>query len=235
MTGGVKMELIIVLIALAVLFLMIRKIGVNDSNKNTSSNLQPLQNIPQPTTNIQPNPITQNPQTTQSTPTTQNISQNPQPQNNSNSLDTVIKAGLLGAAAGLGAGLLLGRNNYYNYYNYYNPYANPDTSLADHLHDLIWNNDCNKCDNDVIYNTFSSCDDTNPLNNSTCSLWDNNDDDNNNYSNDSSWNFLDNSGSDDSWSFWDSGSDSSSWDSSWDSGSDSWSSWDSGSSGGSDW
>lgn len=228
------MELIIILIVLTALFLMIRKIGVDDSNKNTSSNLQPLQNVPQPTTNTQPNPTMQNPQQpTQSTPTAQNIPQNipniqnipqnPQPQNNSN-LDTVIKAGLLGAAAGLGAGLLLGRNNYYNYYNYYNPYANPDTSLADHLHDLIWNNDCNKCDNDVIYNTFSSCDDTNPLDNTCNTTWDN-DYNNNNYNDDSSsWDFLDNSDNSSSSSFWDSSSDSSSWDSSsWDSGSDGWS------------
>jgi hypothetical protein len=207
MTGEFKMELIIILIALTALFLMIRKIGVNDSNKNTTSNLQSLQNIPQ---------------TTQTIPTAQNIPQTPQPQSNSNTLDTITKAGLIGTAAGLGligAGMLLNRNNYYNYY--YNPYANPDTSLADHLHDLIWNSDCNKCDNDVIYNTFSSCDDTNPFDNSTCNTtWDN-DYNNNNYNDDSS-----------SWSLWDSSSSSSS---SWDSGSDSWSSWDSGSSGSSDW
>ncbi|WP_299228168.1 ABC transporter substrate-binding protein [Sulfurihydrogenibium sp.] len=127
------MELIFGLIALIVLILMIRKVGVNEPNRNTASNLQPSQNIPQ----------------------------NTLPQNNSNTLDSMNKAGLIGTAAGLGmigAGMLLNRNNYYNYY--YNPYNNPDTSLADHLHDLIWNDDCNKCDNDVIYNIFSSCDDT---------------------------------------------------------------------------
>jgi hypothetical protein len=164
------MELIIVLIALAVLILMIRKVGVNEPNKNTVSNSQP------------------------------NIPQNIPTQNSSSTLDNLTKAGLIGTAAGLGmigAGMLLNRNNYYNYYNYYNPYNN-DTSLADHLHDLIWDNDCNKCDNDVIYNIFSSCDDTNPFDDSSCNnSWDFDYDSNNN--DDSySWNSWDN-GDDSSW------------------------------------
>ncbi|MBX0312003.1 MAG: ABC transporter substrate-binding protein [Sulfurihydrogenibium sp.] len=153
------------------------KSGISKPNKNTASNLQPLQDTPQPT----------------STSTIQNTSQD-----NSD----VIKAGLIGAAAGLGAGLLLSRNNYYDYYNLY---AKPDTSLADHLHDLIWNDECCKCDNDVIYNTFSSCDDTNFLGDSSCS-W--NDD-----SSCNSWdfNYDNNSYNDDnySWNSWDSGDDSS--------------------------
>jgi hypothetical protein len=40
------MELIIGLIALIVLILMIRKVGVSEPNRNVASNLQPLQNIP---------------------------------------------------------------------------------------------------------------------------------------------------------------------------------------------
>jgi len=184
------MELIIGLIALIALILMIRKVGVIEPNRNVASNLQPLQN-PQPS------------------PTTQNIPQNTPPQNNSNALNDITKAGLIGTAAGLGligAGMLLNRDNYYNYYNYYNPYSKPDTSLADHLHDLIWNDGCCKCDNDVIYNTFSSCDDTNFFDDSSCS-W--NDDSSCN----NSWDFGydNNSYNDDSysWNSWDSGDDSS--------------------------
>jgi hypothetical protein len=174
------MELIIGLIALIALILMIRKVGVIEPNRNVASNIH-----------IQPS---------------QDIQQNIPPQNNSNALNDITKAGLIGTAAGLGligAGMLLNRNNYYNYYY---P-REPDTSLADHLHDLIWNDGCCKCDNDVIYNTFSSCDDTNFLDDSSCS-W--NDDsscnnswdlgyDNNSYNDDSySWNSWD-SGDDSSW------------------------------------
>jgi hypothetical protein len=174
------MELIIGLIVLIALILMIRKVGVIEPNKNVASNMQPPQNIPQHTS------------------TMQNISQNTPPQNNSNVLNDNSKAGLIGTAAGLGligAGMLLNRDNYYNYYNYYNPYEKSDTALADHLHNLIWNNDCNKCDNDVVYNTFSSCDDTNFNNsNSSCSSsWDCDYDDSS-----YSWNSLD-SGDDNSW------------------------------------
>jgi len=178
------MELIIGLIALIVLILMIRKVGVSESNRNVASNMQPPQDIPQQST-------------------TQNIPQNTLPQNNSNVLNDIAKAGLIGTAAGLGmvrSGMLFGRN-YYNYY--YN--REPDTALAEHLHDL-WNDDHNKCDNDVICNIFSSCDDTGSDNSdSSCSSsWDDNYD-NNNY--------------DDGGYSW------SSWDSSWDSSSlDSWSS-----------
>lgn len=188
------MELIIGLIAFIVLILMIRKVGVSESNRNVASNFQPPQDIPQ------------------HTPTIQNIPQNTPPQNNPNVLNDITKAGLIGTAAGLGmigAGMLLDRNNYYNYY--YNPYNNPDTSLAEHLHDLIWNDDCNKCDNDVIYNIFSSCDDTGfDSSDSSCSSsWDYNCD-NNNYDNDSySWNSWDSNDSGYSWNSWDSGDDSS--------------------------
>jgi len=158
---------------------MIRKVGVIEPNRNVASNFQPPQDIPQ------------------HIPTTQNIPQNTQPQNNSNVLNDMTKAGLIGTATGLGsigAGMLLNRNNYYNYYNYYNP-NNNDTSLADHLHDLIWNDDCNKCDNDVIYNIFSSCDDTwSDNSDSSCSSswWDDNYD-NNNYDDGYSWNSWDDS------------------------------------------
>ncbi|MBX0311567.1 MAG: ABC transporter substrate-binding protein, partial [Sulfurihydrogenibium sp.] len=146
------MEFIIGLIALIAIILMIRKVGVIEPNRNVASNIQLSQDIPQ------------------HIPTTQNTPQNMLPQNNSNVLNDVTKAGLIGTAAGLGligAGMLLNRNNYYNYY--YNPYEKPDTALAEHLHDLIWNDGCCKCDNDVIYNTFSSCDDTNFLDDSSCS------------------------------------------------------------------
>jgi hypothetical protein len=170
------MELIIGLIVLIALILMIRKVGVIEPNRNVASNMQPLQDIPQ------------------HIPTTQNIPQNTPPQNNSNALNDITKAGLIGTAAGLGligAGMLLNRNNYYNYYN---PYEKPDTALAEHLHDLIWNDGCHKCDNDVIYNTFSSCDDTNFFDdsNSSCSSsWDNTYDNNNYDDSDYSWNSWD--------------------------------------------
>lgn len=151
------MELIISFIALIVLILMIRKVGVSESNRNVAS---PPQDISQQST-------------------TQNIPQNTLPQNNSNVLNDIAKAGLIGTAAGLGmvgSGMLFGRN-YYNYY--YN--REPDTALAEHLHDLIWNDDHNKCDNDVIYNIFSSCDDTGFDNSdSSCSSsWDDNYDNDN--------------------------------------------------------
>jgi hypothetical protein len=174
------MELIIGLIVLIALILMIRKVGVSESNIKAASNFQPPQHTPQ------------------HTPTIQNIPQNIPPHNNSNVLNDITKAGLIGTAAGLGmlgAGMLLGRN-YYNYY--YN--REPDTALAEHLHDLIWNDGCNKCDNDVIYNIFSSCDDTGFDNSgSSCSSsWDDNYD-NNNYGDDGySWNSWD-SGDDSSW------------------------------------
>jgi hypothetical protein len=194
------MELIIGLIALIVLIFMIRKAGVRESNRNLASNLQPPQNIPQYTSN------------------TQNIPQNTPPQNNSNALNDITKAGLIGTATGLGligAGMLLNRNNYYN------PYEKPDTALAEHLHDLIWHDDCNKCDNDIIYNTFSSCDDTgSDYSNSSCSSsWDDNY--NNNHHEDGySWNSWDSGDSGYSWNSWDSNDDGYSWNS-WDSGDDS--------------
>jgi len=174
------MELIIGLIALIVLILMIRKVGVSESNRNVASNMQPPQDIPQ---HVQ---------------TAQNIPQNTLPPNNPNVLNDIAKAGLIGTAAGLGmvgSGMLFGRN-YYNYY--YN--REPDTALAEHLHDLIWNDDCNKCDNDVIYNIFSSCDDTGSDNSdSSCSSsWDDNYDNNNYDDSGYSWNSWDN-GDDSSW------------------------------------
>jgi len=163
------MEIIIGLIILIVLILTIRKVGVSEPNGNVASNFQPSQNIPQ----------------------------NIPPQNNSNALNDIAKAGLIGTAASLGmvgSGMLYGRN-YYNYY--YN--REPDTALAEHLHDLIWNDDCNKCDNDVIYNIFSSRDDTGSDNSdSLCSSsWDDNYD-NNNYDDGYSWNSWDD-GDDSSW------------------------------------
>lgn len=184
------MELIIGLIALIAIILMIRKVGVIEPNRNVASNIQPPQDIPQHTS------------------TMQNILQNTPPQNNSNALNDITKAGLIGTATGLGligAGMLLNRNNYYN------PYEKPDTALAEHLHDLIWHDDCNKCDNDVIYNTFSSCDDTGSDNSdSSCSSswWDDNYD-NNNYNDGYSWNSWDSNDDGYSWNSWDSGDDSS--------------------------
>ena len=183
------MELIIGLIALIALILMIRKVGVIEPNRNVASNLQPLQN-PQPS------------------PTIQNIPQNTPSQNNSNALNDITKAGLIGTATGLGligAGMLLNRNNY----NYYYP-REPDTALAEHLHDLIWHDDCNKCDNDVIYNIFSSCDDTGSDNSdSSCSSsWDDNYD-NNHHDDGYSWNSWDSNDDGYSWNSWDSGDDSS--------------------------
>jgi hypothetical protein len=173
------MELIFGSIVLIALILLIRKAGVIEPNRNVASNLQPSQDIPQ------------------HIPTTQNIPQNTPPQNNSNILNDIAKAGLIGTGVGLGmvgSRMLFGRN----YYNYYYP-REPDTALVEHLHDLIWNDDCNKCDNDVIYNIFSSCDDTGSDNSdSSCSSsWDDNYDNNNYDDNGYSWNS------------WDSGDDSS--------------------------
>jgi hypothetical protein len=185
------MELIIGLIALIAIILMIRKVGVSEPNRNVTSNMQPPQSIPQYTI------------------TTQNIPQNTPSQNNSSTLNDITKAGLIGTAAGLGmvgSGMLFGRN----YYNYYYP-REPDTALAEHLHDLIWNDDCNKCDNDVIYNIFSSCDDAGSDNSdSSCSSsWDDNYD-NNNYDDSSySWNSWDSDDNGYSWNSWDSGDDNS--------------------------